>query len=272
MVFTGILPNTWLLRCKCIHPAHRFRSIPRHFGTRLIMNPHNCRYDGDLTIRLSGGLSIRVPNNQFLVPFVDIARNGTRVTNDSLVDLLISSNGAGAMGTLGRYFLTAAYLMVDHDANKFTLWQANPSASKPNLVPVIAESTDPSCISDGTTGTPSTTATADPPPSISTGAIVGIAVGGAAGLAAFAVAFFLVVRRRRKRLAAQPMECSDNNQTDKHAKPNVLTEMPHYSVPQEMDGYDPQTESRLVSGLPQSSNVVKRPVYELDGFGQASQT
>ncbi|KAG6363429.1 hypothetical protein INS49_008528 [Diaporthe citri] len=169
-------------------------------------------YDGDLTIRLSSGLSIRVSNNQFLLPYVDIADNGTRVTNDSLVDLLIN----------------------------------NMDRRRPDRK--IGPSTDPSCTSvgsgdgggGGSTGTPST-ATAELSPSISTGAVVGIAVGSVAGLTAVAIAVFLILRRRRKRLAAragsQPVGPSDNS-TDENAKPNVLTEMPDGSVPPEMVGSD----------------------------------
>lgn len=51
--------------------------------------------------------------------------------------------------TLGRYFFTSAYLMVNHDANSFTLWQANPS-NKSSLVRVFDEETADTC--SGVTG------------------------------------------------------------------------------------------------------------------------
>lgn len=277
------------MRCKYKHIQLGLR--PGYFGTQLIMSLHICRYDGDLTIRLSSGLSIRVPNSQFLVPYIEIARDGTRVSNDSLVDLLINSIGGNRTATLGRYFLTAAYLMVDHDANTFTLWQANPSTGAPNLVPVpaIEQSTDRSCATTGgggggggaTISTPSTTATSHPPSSISTGAVVGIAIGSAAGLAAVAAAVFLSTRSRRDKLAerapAPPVESSDNS-ADEHAKANVLTEMPDDSVPPEMIGSELYPEmdgaldlhherhQALTVGLHQSSFSAGRSVQELDGY------
>ncbi|CAJ2503101.1 Uu.00g104950.m01.CDS01 [Anthostomella pinea] len=91
-------------------------------------------FDGDMTISFTSGLEIRVPNSQYLVPYVDIDRNGSRIFNNTERELLI--NGlVDQPATLGRYFLTAAYLMVDLDANSFTLWQANP-ASGSTLVSV----------------------------------------------------------------------------------------------------------------------------------------
>ncbi|KAI1140304.1 hypothetical protein F5Y05DRAFT_411361 [Hypoxylon sp. FL0543] len=74
----------------------------------------------DLTILLSTGLEVRVPNNQYLVPYVDIDRNGSRIFDSSTRELLITQV-PGHTNTLGRYFLTAAYLMVDIDAHSFTL-------------------------------------------------------------------------------------------------------------------------------------------------------
>ncbi|XDG04485.1 hypothetical protein ABKA04_004100 [Annulohypoxylon sp. FPYF3050] len=82
---------------------------------------------GDLTISLSMGLDIRIPSDQYLIPWVDIDRNGSRYTVPSKQELLIGAV-TNQPATLGRYFFTAAYLMVDLDANEFTLWQANPTS------------------------------------------------------------------------------------------------------------------------------------------------
>ncbi|KAM5384578.1 hypothetical protein ACJZ2D_001323 [Fusarium nematophilum] len=53
---------------------------------------------------------------------------------ESTQELLVDSTGSRT-STLGRHFLTSAYLMVDHDSESCTLWQANPS-SKSKPVPV----------------------------------------------------------------------------------------------------------------------------------------
>ncbi|KAI1204291.1 aspartic peptidase domain-containing protein [Annulohypoxylon truncatum] len=122
---------------------------------------------GDLTISLSMGLDIRVPSNQFLVPLEDIDDGGSRVVDTQQRELLIGTLTSSKTATLGRYFLTSAYLMVDLDANSFTLWQANPT-------------TDSKLVGVGNTGCGDTT----PPnpgtgaaPRLSGGSIAGIVVG-----------------------------------------------------------------------------------------------
>ena len=103
---------------------------------------NNDRFDGDMTIHLSTGLDIRVPNSQFLTPFVDIARGGSRVFNNSVKELLV--NGVGNQpATLGRYFFTSAYLMVNQEKETFTLWQANPSNS--STITAVHPESDGAC-------------------------------------------------------------------------------------------------------------------------------
>lgn len=176
-------------------------------------------YDGDLTIALSNGLTIRIPNSQLIVPSEEIARNGSMITEPNRMELPINRLGTQP-ATLGRFFFTSAYLMVDHEADTFTLWQANPTA-KSNLVP-ISHAKD-SCASeateggagDGTSGSDrtgdasgsgsgsgdtNTPGSGDEPASSKTpiAAIAGGVVGGVGALAIIgAVAFFLMRRRRR---------------------------------------------------------------------------
>jgi hypothetical protein len=117
--------------------------------------------------------------------------------------------------TLGRYFFTAAYLMVDHDARTFTMWQANPT-TKTNLVPVMSKTingTSGECGDDGSgsgsaggngAGGSADTATSSSS-SIGPGAIAGAAMGGVAGLAVIAALLVFFLRRRRKQQKAQYM-------------------------------------------------------------------
>ncbi|KAK7990377.1 hypothetical protein PG990_014657 [Apiospora arundinis] len=115
-------------------------STELHWGALTYSSsPERKFFGGDLSISLSSGLSVRVPNDQFMVPKAYVDRNGTRLFDRNYREFLLSpladdSNPA----TLGRYFLTAAYLMVDYDAGTFTLWRANPTSSL-SLVPVVAE-------------------------------------------------------------------------------------------------------------------------------------
>lgn len=123
--------------------------------------------------------------------------------------------------TLGRYFLTAAYLMVNHDSNSFTLWQANPTTST-DLVPVHDEEAANKCSGDvpglvqpsaSATASPSTSPTNDAQNDkdeakedngathISTAVIGGAAGGGAAALVLTGVVAFVIIHRRRKKRA-----------------------------------------------------------------------
>ncbi|KAF4451229.1 hypothetical protein F53441_5772 [Fusarium austroafricanum] len=101
------------------------------------------KFFGDLTFHLESGLKIRVPSNQYMIPFVDINANGSRVSDATKRDILITDI-EDEPPILGRYFLTAAYLMVNHDAGTFTLWQANATTEK-NLVRVFDEETGKKC-------------------------------------------------------------------------------------------------------------------------------
>jgi hypothetical protein len=176
-----------------------------------------------MTISLSSGLSVTVQNDQFLTPFVSVERNGSRIYNESIKELLI--NPTYNPSTLGRYFLTSAYLMVNHDSNTFTMWQGNPSSSS-NLVTVVSEKAAESCENvsgviqpSATAGvTPSASATASEAYSssgsssnISAGVIAGATIGGVAFLAALAAAAFFLLRKRRQKPGQIRPEISAGN-------------------------------------------------------------
>ncbi|KAI1760425.1 acid protease [Hypoxylon sp. FL1150] len=158
-------------------------------------------FDGDLTISLSTGLDIRIPNNQYLVPYVDIDRNGSRIIDTSVRELLV--NGLSDQpATLGRYFLTAAYLMVDLDSNTFTLWQANPTRDSKLVSAAANRATDSQCVNDtsipGSNGTASDLSQAPQQANgLSGGSIAGIVVGVIAGLAVLGLGVFFYLRRAR---------------------------------------------------------------------------
>ncbi|KAF6809608.1 hypothetical protein CSOJ01_06780 [Colletotrichum sojae] len=126
-------------------------------------------FDGDITFVLQSGLRIRVPNDQYLVHQKVVRTSGIRHINTSLKELLVqnvtNANATGKLSELGRFFLTAAYLMVDHENSTFTLWEANPS---------IKSTVD----------------------SLSNDALAGIAVGASAGVFGF-ILVLLWVRRQR---------------------------------------------------------------------------
>lgn len=168
-------------------------------------------YDGDITIQLGSGLAVRVSNDQFVVPGVNIDRNGSRIFNTSSREVLLSAITSQA--TLGRYFLTAAYLSVNHDDRTFTLWKANPtSATSIKTISgsnnsACTNSTDPTNSASGSSGanSPDGVSSASPgntstPSSLSTAAIAGISIAGALVLVAVVVSSIIYLRRRRSKL------------------------------------------------------------------------
>ncbi|KAK3489941.1 aspartic peptidase domain-containing protein [Neurospora crassa] len=206
-------------------------SFGLYWGSQVYNNTANpSYYDGDLTIALSNGLSIRIPNSQLLVPSEEIARNGSFITTPDRMELPINRLGTQP-ATLGRFFFTSAYLMVDHEADTFTLWQANP-ASKSNLV-TINHAKD-SCASEpiSTDGgaSNSTSGSADnagggsgsgrdgsgdnsAPVNPNVAAIAGGVAGGVAALALIGAVTFFLVRRQRRANNAQP-DKSPGDMTD----------------------------------------------------------
>lgn len=201
MGFIGLLRNSWQL----------MRKLTQQLGSTQVYirltSMSMSRYDGDMTISLSSGLSIRVANDQFMVPAITYDTNGTRVENDTIKEFLF--NGIGDQpATLGRYFLTAAYLMVNHDSETFALWRANPTTSS-TLVSVIAQGTEADCgnltgvIQPSVSGTGSSAEESAIENTTPVDAIAGGVVGGVVLFIAVGVATFILVRRRKRALCLQ---------------------------------------------------------------------
>ncbi|KAK3945652.1 aspartic peptidase domain-containing protein [Diplogelasinospora grovesii] len=183
-----------------------------------VLMPGGGRYDGDMTLKFSTGLEIRIPNNQMLVPFVTFDRNGSRIFNESQRELTWKAGGTDPP-TLGRYFLTAAYLMVDHDAGSFTLWQANPTNST-NPVSVVSADVAKQCGGNATgavvqpSASASASASAIPGGSSgtpSTGLIAGIVVASVLGTAAIGAAIYMYFRFRRRTGSAEQQQAPEEN-------------------------------------------------------------
>ncbi|KAK1830852.1 aspartic peptidase domain-containing protein [Podospora conica] len=219
--------------------ATQMKNIGSSFGLHWSARLYNSSFfDGELSFLLSNGLQVRVPNSQFLTPFVEVVRNGSRVVDRSKRELLM--NGlADQPATLGRYFFTSAYLMVDHDAKTFTMWQANPS-TKSSLVAVSSKADG--CGEGGTgAGTGSGTGTAANPSSTGTGEsapqetptnIGAIAGGIAGGVVVLAIIAAVLLMRRRRKRADPPPASSTEGASD---SPEVYYK-PQYLPPQEVHG------------------------------------
>jgi hypothetical protein len=179
----------------------------------MLYEPDNV-FQGDVTIELDSGLQVRVPNSQFVLPDMSIDKNTGEVTSNTTVrDVVFYSlqdSMRNLMPGLGRYFLTAAYLMVNHEETSFTLWEANPTTDE-DVVPILDEQTKVACANnsattespatktvDGDTSRPTSSATAD-------GSIAGIVLGAFAVIGSITAFVFLIQRRReRRRLQRDP--------------------------------------------------------------------
>jgi hypothetical protein len=234
-----------------------------HFPS--IILTHDPRFDGDITIVLDSGLSIRIPNDQYVVPFVTFNRNGSRIFNESQREVLIASVDQQP-ATLGRYFLTAAYLMVNHDAGTFTLWQANPSKES-ELVPVAATQSPSNCNTSGNETSVSTSTPSPPSNTVSTGAIVGGAVGSFIGLALIVgVVVFLKKRRRHPLFVPSTVGPAQENGFKHELHGNSSQEMTGY--PKYFDKHSfrhelHQTPKVPPKDLPKDSKRWTRTVYEM---------
>ncbi|KAL6920518.1 hypothetical protein FSST1_004544 [Fusarium sambucinum] len=223
---TSIFPSGTALHC-CIDPAHhllmeapmdyieKFKSIADIDTTHSTTDLHwmalqpsiRKQFKGDLTFYLESGLEIRVPNNQFVFPETEIDKDGSRVYNLTRQNILIN-NVEEEAPILGRYFLTAAYLMVNQDAGTFTLWKANTTEeSKP--VRVFDQETGEKC-SDKASGViqPSASATGSNSGSDdqvntetnrpSGGVIGGTVAGSVIGVSLIALGIYYVFYRHKK--------------------------------------------------------------------------
>lgn len=239
-------------------------------------------YDGDLTITLSSGLSIRVPNSQFMTPFVEIGRDGARAYNESIKEFLYNSVG-NQPATLGRYFLTAAYLMVNHDANSFTLWQGNPTSSS-TLVPVLDEKAAAACGTASGVVQQSATATASASSSngatasssssgVSTGAIVGAAIGGVAAVVAVAAIVAILFRRKRRQQRVAETTAPNTGDNDRMVPPQFLESKPSavYEMPpgHERPELDERASATELPGAFDPAYASPWPVHEMDGNSHA---
>ncbi|KAE8348501.1 aspartic peptidase domain-containing protein [Aspergillus coremiiformis] len=157
-------------------------------------------YTGDLTITFNSGLSVRVPNDQLVVPTLTINKStGSLLANGSSPELLINPIqhiNKDDLPLIGRQFLSSAYLMVNQDANTFTLWNAAPNKVE-DLVAIdrFNRVVDSHC---DATSSPAPIARDDEDHKMSNGVIAGIVIGSVAGVAIIAAGvFFLLTKRRR---------------------------------------------------------------------------
>ncbi|KAH0365833.1 hypothetical protein KCU65_g5806, partial [Aureobasidium melanogenum] len=171
-----------------------------------LVYPSNYDLDFSMSISLQSGPSIFIANSQIVQPDTNVLEDGTINYNSTLNEVnIISLEGLSGndMVQLGRQFLSGAYLMVNQDTDRFTLWEANYSADE-DLVAIDAQGQmfSPTCASTTSNNTtPASTGSASASASTSktsTGTIVGAVVGGIAGVGLLVGLGVFLWKRSRK--------------------------------------------------------------------------
>ena len=94
-----------------------------------------------MTISIDPGLETTIPHHQFITPDYDIDTDRNRYikneTNRVISLYSLQDVNKNDMPVLSAAFLTSAYLLVDNERERFTLWKGQPSKTQ-NLVPLAA--------------------------------------------------------------------------------------------------------------------------------------
>lgn len=188
------------------------------------MYPANNFYQGDLTITLDSGFSVRIPNSQLVLPDQKMSDARNIVSNTSVRDVNIYSLqnvNKNDLPRLGFSFSTSTYLMVDHDAATSPYGkQTRPPTTDTRLIAVIANDTANACTATTAaagraaptsvlTGSVATTPSPTTAPSAQVqkameqasffkGAIGGIVAGGIMASAAMGLSLIWLLRRRKR--------------------------------------------------------------------------
>lgn len=165
----------------------------------------------------------------------------------------LQEGNADDLPQLGRVFLSSAYLFVNQDANKFTLWAANPTMHED----LVAVDSNNAVINEFCSPAPSTTPTPHHPSSpkadndtpqlkLPLAAIVGIVIGVVVG-----IGIFLCIGVRFKRAGKKkPKPQFPTSVVTEDPKPKAHSEY----VPWELDGrhvvFPPPEPQELPAGSP----------------------
>ena len=190
-------------------------------------------------MKLDSGLSVRIPNDQLIVPDRTISSSGEITANASSPNLVINpikEINANDQLHLGRQFLSAAYVMLNEDSSSFTLWKANPTLKE--YLMAVDKRNDPihsNCSVHVTSSSES---------KLSKGAIAGIAVAALAAVLIIALAAYRTSKKNENERAGSNQPAPDD-QAQTHAKTGPA-EIPLQNLStSELDVYSPRTPNEL---------------------------
>jgi hypothetical protein len=220
LVLPGIL-HLRISRGRCLRTdwteskSPQYCVIPR-------LKAYKSSYGGDLSLVLDGTSKFTLSNDILILPREYVASDGAFETDSSAPGILFaptSNDNVNDVSIVGRPFFSAAYIMVDLDAETWTLWQAN-ATTDTRLVSVGEECAErpkvntspPKITPPGVVPTNATIAPTDNATDISTastpegqtttglggGAIAGVVVGAVVGSGLLAAALVICWMRRRQ--------------------------------------------------------------------------
>ncbi|ODA76488.1 hypothetical protein RJ55_07758 [Drechmeria coniospora] len=219
-----------------------------------ILNGSKPLFTADLTITMSGGFQVKIPNHQLLDPQKKIGINGETTVGSPLQPVLRLTSPQNSTtdfrAVLGRYFFTDTYVFLNRDADIFTLWQAN-HTSEEKLVSVNYKNevvTATQTCATSPVASPGADSGKGRDGSLSSGAIAGIVVGAAtAAGVGVGLLWWLLVRRRKGNAkvemeSAAAAEVQEMPQTSKVAEVGWPSQGQPHSIPQELPSEPIRTE------------------------------
>lgn len=176
------------------------------------------RYPGDLTIISDESMQFNIPNDVLILPEEYVASSGAFETNASAPGILMAPTvtvNVNDVPILGRPFFTAAYLMVDLDAQTWTIWQAN-ATTDTNLVSFGSkcdkQSTEPTAAARPTTA--SDRQSGDSDHGLTAGAVAGVVIGAVSAILLAGVLCWLYSRRRRRQTLGKTLHESEQSSNE----------------------------------------------------------
>ncbi|PLB36870.1 aspartic peptidase domain-containing protein [Aspergillus candidus] len=213
-------------RYMCIDPSNRLMTFDadtiksmkssfggKYFGNSTGLRPNGLLYDveepvfgGNITITLNTELKITITNEQLVTTDSYVSEDKLGFSDTSREILVGYTDGQANENTwyLGQPFLTAAYLLVNHDESKFHVWQNKVTddeeyhAVQPSGTECKSEAAAPDAAKQTTSPDEGEKPSKKESGGLSGGAIAGIVVGVVVGVALVAGAIGFILYRRKQ--------------------------------------------------------------------------
>ncbi|KAH7079693.1 aspartic peptidase domain-containing protein [Paraphoma chrysanthemicola] len=206
------------------------------------VRPESAIFAGNLSITINGAVTVTIPNKQLIFDEPYIASNGLIRRNSDWKDVPIVryTDLTQNMPRLGGMFFSAAYLMVNHDRNEFSISAASETSSQALVGIDTANSCTAAITSRGgtTNQDPGLSGSNDiGSTGLATGAIAGIVVSVIAVIAVLAGLAFLVWKRKRPVSKTAELEATHSGNFAVEKYGYTTSEMDASQKPVEFSGH-----------------------------------